>query len=264
VIPMNDAGELILPEYEKLLTPDVKVVALTHVSNALGTINPVAEMVEMAHAKGIPVVVDGAQAVPHMPVDVQKLGCDFYAFSGHKVYGPTGAGILYGKREHLEAMPPYQGGGDMIASVSFEKTIFKKPPHKFEAGTPAIADVVALGAALDFVRNVGWKTLTAWEQKLLTYGTKQLKKVPGLTFVGQARKKAGVLSFTMEGVHPHDIGTILDRQGIAIRAGHHCAQPVMERFGISATARASLAFYNTREDLDALAEGLKKVREVFR
>jgi cysteine desulfurase/selenocysteine lyase len=263
VIPMDDSGELLLDEYERLLTPDVKVVALVHVSNALGTVNPVADMVKRAHARGIPVVVDGAQAVPHMAVDVKRLDCDFYAFSGHKVYGPMGAGVLYGKREHLEAMPPYQGGGDMIASVSFEGTVYKKPPHKFEAGTPAVADVAALGTALDFVRDAGLEGIAAREGELLEYGTRLLGKVPGLRIVGQAAKKAGVLSFTMEGAHPHDIGTILNTMGVAIRAGHHCAQPVMDRLGIPATARASLALYNTKEDLDKLVSGLFKVREVF-
>lgn len=263
VIPMSDAGELLLDEYEKLLTPEVKVVGLTHVSNALGTVNPVKRMVAMAHARGIPVVVDGAQAVAHLPVDVKDLDCDFYAFSGHKMYGPTGAGVLYGKKEHLEAMPPYQGGGDMIASVTFEGTVFKRPPHKFEAGTPAIADVLALGAAVDFLQGVGMERVAAHERELMEYADKALKGISGLHRVGTARERAGVVSFTMEGVHPHDIGTILDRQGVAVRAGHHCAQPVMERLGIPATARASFALYNTKADVDDLAAGLWKVREVF-
>jgi cysteine desulfurase/selenocysteine lyase len=264
VIPMDDAGNLLLDEYERLLAPDVKVVALTHVSNALGTVNPVREMVRMAHARGIPVVVDGAQAAPHLKVDVQDLDCDFYAFSGHKAYGPFGAGALYGRREHLEAMPPWQGGGDMIASVSMERTLFKKPPHKFEAGTPSVADVVGLGAAIDFLQGLGREAVAAWESELLGYGTDRLREVPGLRIVGTAREKAGVLSFTMEGVHPHDVGTLLDREGVAVRAGHHCAQPVMERLGIPATTRASLGLYNTRQDLDALVAALRRVREVFR
>jgi len=264
VIPMSDTGELLQNEYEKRLTPEVKLVAVTHVSNALGTVNPVLEMIRSAHARGIPVVVDGAQAVPHLAVDVVAMDCDFYVFSGHKVYGPTGAGVLYGKHEHLEAMPPYQGGGDMIASVSFGGTKFKKPPHKFEAGTPAIADVVAMGEALDFVRETGRERIAAWEGELLAYGTERLMGIPGLRLIGTAAHKAGVLSFILEGIHPHDIGTILDREGVAIRAGHHCAQPVMERLGIPATARASLALYNTREDLDALVGALNRVREVFR
>lgn len=263
VIPMDDEGHLRLDDYERLLDSGTKIVALTHVSNALGTVNPVREMVRLAHARGIPVVVDGAQAAPHRRVDVADLDCDFYAFSAHKVYGPFGVGVLYGKREHLEAMPPYQGGGDMIASVRFEKTIFKKPPHKFEAGTPAVAEVVGLGAALDFVSGLGTERIAAWERELLEYGTRRLLEVPGLKLIGTAREKAGVLSFVLDGVHPHDVGTLLDREGVAVRAGHHCAQPVMERLGIPATTRASLGLYNTKEDLDALVSALLKVREVF-
>ncbi len=264
VIPMDDAGNLLLDEYERLLTPDVKVVAVTHVSNALGTVNPVKEMARLAHARGIPIVVDGAQAVAHRVVDVVDLDCDFYAFSGHKAYGPFGVGVLYGKRQHLEAMPPWQGGGDMITSVTFERTLFQKPPYKFEAGTPPVAEVVGLGAALDFLTGLGRSRVAEWERELLAHGTARLLEVPGLVLVGTAREKAGVLSFTMEGVHPHDVGTLLDREGVAVRAGHHCAQPVMERLGIPATTRASLGLYNTMEDLDALVSALLKVREVFR
>jgi len=264
VIPMDDAGNLLLDEYERLLTPDVKVVAVTHVSNALGTVNPVKEMARLAHARGIPLVVDGAQAVAHMAVDVVDLDCDFYAFSGHKAYGPFGVGVLYGKRRHLDAMPPWQGGGDMITSVTFEGTLFQKPPYKFEAGTPPVAEVVGLGAALDFLGGIGVPRIGEWERELLAHGTARLLEVPGLALVGTAREKAGVLSFTMEGVHPHDVGTLLDREGVAVRAGHHCAQPVMERLGIPATTRASLGLYNTKRDLDALVSALLKVREVFR
>jgi cysteine desulfurase/selenocysteine lyase len=264
VVPINDQGELDLVELGKRLTPRVKLMALTHVSNALGTVNPVKEIVSRAHAMGVKVLVDGAQAVPHTPVDVQALDCDFYVFSGHKVYGPTGIGALYGKYELLDAMPPYQGGGDMIASVTFEKTLYKKPPHKFEAGTPAIAEVIGLGAALDYVSAIGLTAIAAHEKELLEYGTGLLKKISEVRLVGTAAHKAGVLSFTLGDIHPHDIGTILDRQGIAIRAGHHCAQPVMDRFGIPATARASLGLYNTKEELDILAQGIQKVLEVFK
>ncbi|HVZ81712.1 MAG TPA: cysteine desulfurase [bacterium] len=263
-VPINDRGELIPEELGKLLTPQVKLLALTHVSNALGTVNPIKGIVALAHAVGAKVLVDGAQAVPHVPVDVQDLDCDFYVFSGHKVYGPTGIGVLYGKYALLDAVPPYQGGGDMIMSVTIEKTLYKKPPHKFEAGTPAIAEVIGLGAALDYVSAIGLSAIAAHEKSLLEYGTALLKEIPGVMPVGTAAHKAGVLSFTLGEIHPHDIGTILDRQGIAIRAGHHCAQPVMDRFDIPATARASLGLYNTKEELDALAKGIKKVIEVFR
>jgi len=263
VAPIDDAGALILPEYEKLLTPRTKLVATGHVSNALGTINPVKRMIAAAHARGIPVLVDGAQAVPHLAVDVRDLDADFYCFSGHKVYGPTGIGVLYGRAALLEEMPPWQGGGDMILSVTFEKTTYNRIPHKFEAGTPDIAGVVGLGAALEYVSGIGLDRIAAHEDELLAYGTDLLTKIPGLRLIGTAPEKAGVLSFVLGGVHPHDIGTILDQQGIAIRTGHHCAQPVMERFGIPATARASLAAYSSREDLDLLAAGLRKVREVF-
>ncbi len=264
VAPINDSGELILEEFWKLFTTKTKLLALTHVSNALGTVNPVAEIVKTAHEKGVKVLVDGAQSVPHKAVDVQQLDCDFYAFSGHKIYGPTGIGILYAKYSILDSMPPYQGGGDMISSVTFEKTLYKKPPHKFEAGTPHIAGVIGLGAALDYVLNIGLDDIAAHEQDLLTYGTKKLQEIPGLQLVGTAGHKAGVLSFTLGEIHPHDIGTILDRQGIAIRAGHHCAQPVMERFRIPATARASFGLYNTQDEIDALAKAIRKVLEVFK
>jgi cysteine desulfurase / selenocysteine lyase len=263
IVPINDAGELLLDEYRRLLSERTRLVAVTHVSNALGTVNPVQDMIMLAHAKGIPVLVDGAQAVPHMPVDVRALDCDFYAFSGHKLFGPTGIGVLYGKAELLEAMPPYQGGGDMISAVSFEKTIYNTLPYKFEAGTPHIAGVIGLAAAIDYVEQIGRDQIAVHEQELLDYGTELLTAVPGLRLIGTAREKAGVLSFTLDGIHAHDIGTILDMEGVAVRAGHHCAMPVMKRFGVPATARASLAFYNTRADLDALAKGIHKVIEVF-
>jgi cysteine desulfurase/selenocysteine lyase len=263
VIPMNDRGELLLEEYEKLLNPRTRMVAVTHVSNALGTVNPVRQIVEMAHQAGALALIDGAQAAPHMKVDVQALDADFYAFSGHKVCGPTGIGILYGKTRLLNAMPPYQGGGDMIRTVTFEKTTYADLPYKFEAGTPNIAGGIGLGAALDYVTRIGLDKISAYEHELLVYGTQKLLQIPGLRLVGTARDKAAVLSFVMEGIHPHDIGTVLDRQGIAVRTGHHCAQPVMDRFQIPATTRASLAFYNTVGEIDALAAGLKKVKEIF-
>jgi cysteine desulfurase/selenocysteine lyase len=263
IAPINDEGELLLDEFEALLSAKTKLVAISHVSNALGTVNPIAGIVQIAHNKGIPVLVDGAQAIPHLPVDVRALDCDFYVFSGHKIYGPTGIGVLYGKRELLEAMPPWQGGGDMIRSVTFEKTIYNQLPYKFEAGTPHIAGVVGLGAALDYLSGIGLEGALAHEQDLLAYGTKALQVVSGLHLIGTAGEKAGVLSFVMEDIHPHDIGTILDQQGIAIRTGHHCAQPVMQRFGIPATARASLAVYNTKSDIDALVAGIHKLKEVF-
>jgi cysteine desulfurase/selenocysteine lyase len=263
VAPMNDEGELLLEEFEKLLGPRTKVVAVSHVSNALGTINPLKRMIAAAHAKGIPVVVDGAQAVPHIAVDVQALDADFYAFSGHKMYGPTGIGVLYGKTALLEAMPPYQGGGDMISSVTFEKTTYNKLPHKFEAGTPDMAGVAGLKAAIEFMNRVGIGKIAAHEHELLDYATEVVGSLPGVRLIGTAREKASVLSFVLEDVHPHDIGTILDQQGIAVRTGHHCAQPVMERFGIPATVRASFAVYNTKAEVDALARGIRKVGEVF-
>jgi cysteine desulfurase/selenocysteine lyase len=263
VAPINDAGELLLDDFAKLLGPKTKLAAVTHVSNALGTINPLRRMIELAHAHNVPVLVDGAQAVPHIRVDVQALDCDFYTFSGHKVYGPTGIGILYGKTALLESMPPYQGGGDMISSVTFERTTYNKLPYKFEAGTPDIAGVIGLGAALTYVEGMGIENIGAHEHILLEYATAKLSAIPGVRIIGTAKEKAAVVSFVIEGVHPHDIGTILDQQGIAIRTGHHCSQPIMERFGIPATARASFAVYNTREEIDALVGGIQKVMEVF-
>ena len=263
VVPINDRGELILEEYEKLLGPKTRLVALGHVSNALGTINPVRRIIELAHRQGVPVLVDGAQAAPRLKVDVRELDADFYAFSGHKIYGPTGIGVLYGKAGLLDAMPPYQGGGDMISSVTFEKTLYNKLPHKFEAGTPHMAGAIGLGAALEYVNRLGIENIEAHEQEVLAYATEQVSSVPGVRLIGTAREKTGVLSFVLEPIHPHDIGTILDQEGIAIRTGHHCAQPVMQRFGVPATARASFGLYNTREDVDALVRGLNKVREVF-
>ncbi len=263
VAPINDAGELLLDEYAKLLSPKTKLVAMVHVSNALGTINPARKIVEMAHAVKARVLLDGAQAAPHLAIDVRALDCDFYVFSGHKVYGPTGIGVLYGKAELLEAMPPYQGGGDMISSVTFEKTLYNRLPYKFEAGTPHVAGAIGLGASLEYVNSLGIERIARHENQVLEYGTARLQQISDLRLIGTAREKAGVISFVLEGVHPHDIGTILDREGIAIRTGHHCAQPVMERFGVPATARASLALYNTTEEMDALAAGLQKVREVF-
>jgi len=264
VAPIDDRGDVIFEEFEKLLSPRTKLVAVSHVSNALGTINPIRKMIALAHARGVAVLIDGAQAVPHLAVDVRALDADFYAFSGHKLYGPTGIGVLYGKAALLEAMPPTQGGGDMILSVTFEKTKYNHLPYKFEAGTPHIEGVIGLGAAIDYVAGIGMDAIAAQEQDVLSYGTRVLTQIPGLRLIGTAREKAGVLSFELEGVHPHDVGTILDQQGIAIRTGHHCAQPVMARFGVPATARASLALYNTKEEMDALAAGLKKVAEVFR
>jgi cysteine desulfurase/selenocysteine lyase len=263
VAPINDRGEIILEELERLLGPRTKIVAVAHISNALGTVNPVKQIVEMTHRHGIPVLIDGAQAAPRVRVDVQELGCDFYAFSGHKTYGPTGTGVLYGRAELLEAMPPYQGGGDMILSVTFGKTIFNDIPHKFEAGTPHIAGVVGLGAAVDYLTGLGLEKIEAHEADLLGYATRALLEVPGLAFIGTAREKAGAMSFVMDDIHPHDIGTVLDHEGVAIRTGHHCAQPVMARYGVPATARASLGLYNTRGEIDALVRGLHKVREVF-
>jgi len=263
VIPMNDRGELLLDEYEKLLNPRTRMVAFAHVSNALGTINPAAQIIEMAHRAGALALVDGAQAAPHMKVDVQALDADFYTFSGHKVFGPTGIGILYGKSKLLNAMPPYQGGGDMIRVVTFEKTTYNDLPYKFEAGTPNIAGGIGLGAALDYVNTIGLDKIAAYEHDLLQYGTEALSRIPGLRLIGTAREKAAVLSFVIEGIHPHDIGTLLDRQGIAVRTGHHCAQPVMDWFHVPATTRASLAFYNTPAEIDALAAGIQKVKEVF-
>lgn len=263
VAGINDQGELLVDEYEKLLGPKTKLAAISHVSNALGTINPVKRMIAAAHAKGIPVLVDGAQAVPHLPVDVRDLDCEFYAFSAHKMYGPTGIGALYGKAALLEKMPPWQGGGDMISSVTFEKTTYNKLPHKFEAGTPDMAGVAGFRAAIDYMNGIGIDRIAAHEHDLLEYATETVGRLPGVRVIGTAAEKAGVLSFVLEDVHPHDIGTILDQQGIAVRTGHHCAQPVMERFCIPATVRASFAVYNTRAEVDALAAGIRKVREVF-
>ncbi|MGH9629717.1 MAG: SufS family cysteine desulfurase [Bryobacteraceae bacterium] len=263
VIPINDRGELELSRLEQLLNPRTRFVAVSHVSNALGTINPIREIVTAAHRLNVPVLIDGAQAVPHMKVDVQQLDCDFYVFSSHKVLGPTGIGVLYGKERLLESMPPYQGGGDMIQSVTFEKTTYNVLPYKFEAGTPNIAGVVGLGAAIDYLNEIGMEAVTAHEHDVLEYGTQALKSIPGLRLIGTARNKAAVLSFLLGDVHPHDLGTVLDREGIAVRTGHHCAQPVMERFGIPATTRASLALYNTKEEIDALVAGIYKVKEVF-
>jgi cysteine desulfurase/selenocysteine lyase len=263
VAPINDRGELILEEFEKLLNTRTRLVAVAHVSNALGSINPVRQIVQMAHAKNVPVVVDGAQAVPHMKVDVQELGCDFYAFSGHKVFGPTGIGALYGKLKLLDSMPPFQGGGDMISSVSFEKTIYNVVPYKFEAGTPDIAEVYGLEAALDYVHQIGLANIASYEHALLSYATEAISQIPGVRIIGTAREKAAVISFVVEGVHAHDVGTILDREGIAVRTGHHCAQPVMDRFGVPATVRASLAFYNTKQEINALAAGIQRVKALF-
>jgi cysteine desulfurase/selenocysteine lyase len=264
VAPLNAAGEVELEEYEKLLSPRTRIVAFAHVSNALGTINPVRRMAELAHAAGAVVLVDGAQAAPHLRVNVRELDCDFYALSGHKLFGPTGIGVLYGRRSLLESMPPWQGGGDMIRSVSFEKTTYNDLPYKFEAGTPHIAGVVGLAAAMDYVNGIGLDSIAAYEHGLLEYATERLNGIGGVRLIGTAREKAAVLSFTIGGVHPHDVATVLDRQGIAVRAGHHCAQPVMQRYGVPATTRASLAFYNTRDEIDALARGIETVQEVFR
>jgi cysteine desulfurase/selenocysteine lyase len=263
VLPFNHDGELLLDEYERLLNERTKFVSVVHVSNALGTINPIKQIIAMAHRRGIPVLVDGAQAVPHMRVDVQDLDCDFYAFSGHKLFGPTGIGVLYGKADLLEAMPPYQGGGDMISAVTFEKTHYNTLPYKFEAGTPDIAGVIGLGVAIDYLSEIGLDAITAYEHELLAYATDALSTIKGVRIIGTAREKAGVLSFVLDGIHAHDIGTILDHEGIAIRAGHHCAMPVMQRFGVPATARASVAFYNTKEEVDALIRAIHKVIEVF-
>jgi len=263
VIPIDDNGDIILEEYERLLSDRTKIVGVVHVSNALGTVNPVREMIELAHARGIPVLLDGAQAVPHLPVDVRGLDCDFFVCSAHKVYGPTGIGALYGKREHLLEMVPYQGGGDMILSVTFEGTTFNEPPHRFEAGTPNIEGAIGFAAALRYLDGHGLDTVAAHEAQLLADATEAVLAVPGVRLVGSAKSKASVLSFVMAGIHPHDIGTILDSEGVAVRAGHHCAQPVMARYGVSATVRASFALYNTAQEIDALVAGLKKVREVF-
>ena len=263
VAPIDDRGEVRLDEFESLLSPRTRIAAFAHVSNALGTVNPVREMAAMAHRAGALALVDGAQAVPHLTVDVRDLGCDFYAFSGHKVYGPSGIGVLWGRREILDAMPPWQSGGGMVQTVRFEKTTYAPPPHRFEAGTPFIEGAAGLAAALDYLTALGLPAVGAWESELLTLAAERLVEVPGLRIIGTARRKAAVLSFTMDGIHPHDLGTILDHEGIAIRAGHHCAQPVMERFGVPATARASFGLYNTFEEVEALAAALHKARELF-
>ena len=263
VIPINDDGELLMDEYAKLLNEKTKFVAIVHMSNALGTINPIKQVIDLAHAQGVPVLVDAAQSAYHIPIDVQELGCDFLVLSGHKLYGPTGIGILYGKRSFLEAMPPWQGGGDMILTVSFEKTTYNEIPYKFEAGTPHIAGAIGLGAAIDYLNALGMDNLAAYEHELTQYGEQALAQVPGLRMIGTARDKASVFSFTLGDIHPHDIGTILDGEGIAIRTGQHCAHPIMQRFGVPATARASLALYNTRDEIDTLVKGLHTVIEVF-
>ncbi|MFN3233263.1 MAG: cysteine desulfurase [Alphaproteobacteria bacterium] len=263
VIPINDAGELVWEDFKQAFTAKTRLVTMTHVSNALGTITPIEEIISVAHGHGVPVLVDGSQAVPHMPVDVQALDADFYVFTGHKLYGPTGVGVLHAKAEHLEAMPPYQGGGDMIATVTFEKTTYADIPQKFEAGTPNIAGVIALGAAVDYVEALDRQAALDHEQALLAYATERLSAMNSITIYGTAADKAAVLSFAIEGVHPHDIGTILDHEGIAVRAGHHCAQPVMDRFGIPATTRASFGIYNDFDDVDALIDGIARVQEIF-
>ena len=258
VIPINDAGELLMDEFDQLLTEKVKIVAVTHVSNTLGTINPVKEIIDKAHQKGIPVLIDGAQAIPHMKVDVQELDADFYTFSGHKMFGPTGIGVLYGKEEWLEQMPPYHGGGEMIETVTFEKTTYNELPHKFEAGTPDISGVIALGTAIQYMQTIGHEAIQEHEHELLQYATEQLKQIEGIRIIGTAEQKASVVSFLAEGIHPYDLGTILDKLGIAVRTGHHCTQPLMDWYGIPGTVRASLAFYNNKEDIDKLVEGVKR------
>jgi len=263
VAPINRQGELIYSEFEQLLSDKTKLVSVVHMSNALGTINPVKKIISAAHAKGIPVLLDGAQAIPHMAVDVQELDCDFYVFSGHKLYGPSGIGVLYGKQSLLEAMPPYQGGGDMIRKVTFEETEYNTLPYKFEAGTPAIADVIALGAAIDYLVAIGMDKIAAYEAELLDYATAKAKQIEGLTIIGEAEEKGAILSFTLNKIHPHDIGTMLDSLGIAIRAGHHCAMPVMDFYGVPATARASFAMYNTKQEIDVLMAGIQSLIEVF-
>lgn len=263
VVPINDNGELVLEEYQKLLNPRTKLVSIVHVSNTLGTVNPVDRIIELAHEHEVPVLLDGAQSAPHMTVDVKKLDCDFYTFSGHKMYGPTGIGVLYGKAELLNSMPPYQGGGDMIKSVTLEETLFNSLPYKFEAGTPNIAGVIGFGAAIDYVTQLGFSQILSSEKELLEYGTERINELSGVRLVGTAKKKAGILSFVVDGIHPHDIGTILDAEGVAIRTGHHCTQPLMKRLGIDATARASLAFYNTKEEIDQMVKAMHKAIGLF-
>lgn len=263
VVPIDDRGDMVLEEYHRLLGPRTRMVALPHVSNALGTVNPVRELVRAAHGVGAPVLIDGAQGAPHAVVDVQDLDCDFYAFSGHKLYGPTGVGVLYGKADLLEAMPPYQGGGDMILSVSFEKTEYNVLPYKFEAGTPHIAGVVGLGAAVDYLESLGLDAVAAHEDRLLAHAVERLARTPGVRFIGTPERRASLVSFVLDGVHAHDVGTILDREGVAVRTGHHCAMPVMERYGVPATVRASFGCYNTETEVDALADGLEKAGRIF-
>lgn len=264
VAPVDDNGELIWDEFEALITEKTRLIAVVYVSNTLGTINPAQRMVEAAHARGVPILIDAAQAAPHVKIDVQKLDCDFLVFSGHKTFGPSGVGVLYGKVKHLEAMPPYQGGGDMILSVTFEKTTYNDPPYKFEAGTPDIVGAIGLGVALEYIESIGLERIAAYEHELLEYGSALLSNIPEVRLIGTAREKAAILNFVVQDAHPHDIGTILDREGVAVRTGHHCTQPLMARYGVSATARASMAFYNTKEELDRFANALKKVIEVFR
>ena len=263
VVPIDDDGSLNMEAFEQLLSEKTKLVAIVHVSNSLGTINPVKEIIQKAHAKNIPVLLDGAQAVQHLPVNVQELDCDFYAFSGHKLFGPTGVGVLYGKEAWLKDLPPYQGGGDMILNVTFEKTTYNELPYKFEAGTPAIAEVIGLGAAIDYISGIGMKQIETRESELLAYAMKRIAAIPRVTIIGTAAHKSSVVSFVVDGVHPHDMGTILDREGIAIRTGHHCTQPVMKRFGIPATSRVSLAFYNTEEELDTCVKAIEKAIQLF-
>ena len=263
VVPINDAGELLIDEYKKLFNKNTKLVGVTHVSNAIGTINPIKEMIEFAHTHGVPVLVDGAQAAPHMKIDVQELDCDFYTFSAHKLCGPTGIGILYGKANQLNRMNPFKGGGDMITSVTFEKTIYNTIPHKFEAGTPPIAAAIGFGAAIDYLYSIDLSTIEAYEQSLINYATEQINNIPGIRIIGSAAEKVAVLSFSVDGVHPHDIGTLLNQEGIAVRTGHHCAQPVMQRFKVPATTRASFSFYNSMAEIDALIAGIQNVQKVF-
>lgn len=263
VAPINDDGELLMDEYEKLFGPDTKLVAFTHVSNALGSITPIADIIRIAHDRGVPVLVDGCQAAPHLAIDVQALDCDFYVFSGHKIYGPSGIGIVYGKAEILESMAPYQGGGEMIETVSFEKTTYAGLPFKFEAGTPNIAGAIGMGAAVDYVSAIGFDNLAAYEDDVLAYAIRELGAINQVRLIGTAREKAGIVSFVIEGVHPHDIGTIVDREGVAVRTGHHCAQPLMERFDVPATVRASFGMYNTKEEVDVLVAAIRRVQEIF-
>lgn len=263
VVPINDSGELLVDAYEKLFNSKTRFVGLSHVSNALGTINPIKDMIAIAHQHGVPVLIDGAQAAPHLQVDVQELDCDFYAFSAHKLFGPTGIGVLYGKAHLLEAMQPYKGGGDMIASVTFEKTIYNELPYKFEAGTPPIAAAIGFGAAIDYLNQIGLDNIAAYEHDLLRYATEQIQAMPGVRIIGNSLNKVAVISFVIDGIHPHDVGTLLNQEGIAVRTGHHCAQPIMERFKVPATSRASFAFYNNRDEVDALVAGIRSVQKVF-